>query len=261
MFSIVRTGLAAATQEIAVLSDNIANARTTGYKRQMARFEDVYSHPAAESQPPYRGRGALVAEPRRSHTQGGIVTSAVETDLAIIGNGMLVLAPPPGQETPVYTRNGALRLAPDGTLTGMDGLAVLSAALQPIVIPPELRDAAGEGGRLSALEIGADGTIMGRYGINTVARLGQIGLARFEDESQLRRLGGTLYGETPGAAGPRIGAPGDEGFGYLVAGATEAANVDMTSELTSLIRAQQAFGSSARLLQTVAEMDKRLIDR
>lgn len=260
MLSVIRSGLAAATQEISVVSNNIANAGTNGFKRSTALFEDVYSDALPDAALGGLGLGAQPLAPRRSHAQGSVATSDQVLDMAVLGAGMLVLEPREGESAPAYTRNGAARIDSAGRIVNGDGRAFLDAGGAPITVPASITFEDGRRSLLTSLTIETDGQVRAIYGDSGEKLLGQFGLARFPNEAGLRAVGDALFADDAAAGTARIAVAGTPGFGTIKSGALERSNTDLTAELVSLIRAQQTFGSNAKAMQTSVDMDRRMIE-
>ena len=113
---------------------------------------------------------------------------------------------------------------------------------------------------LSEVKVTAEGLLQATYGIDKYVTVAQIGLARFADETQLKSKGDNIFTATPESGQPTIGAGKDLGFGKINAGSLEASNTDITAELTLLLRAQQAFNGSAKMMQADADVTRRLMD-
>lgn len=259
MLSVIRSGLAAATQEISVVSNNIANAGTNGFKRSTALFEDIYADAMPDAAMGGLGLGAQPIEPRRSHAQGSVATSGQVLDMAVLGAGMFVLEPRPGDAAPSYTRNGAARIDSAGRIVTAGGQAFLTPAGTPITVPAALAFEDGRRSLLTSLTIEKNGEVRAIYGDSGQRLLGQLALARFPNEAGLRATGDALFVDDAAAGEARIAPAGTPGFGVIQAGALERSNTDLTAELVNLIRAQQTFGSNAKAMQTSMDMDRRLI--
>jgi flagellar hook protein FlgE len=256
MLSVVRSGVAGALHEIGVVSDNIANAATKGFKRRLSMFEDVYAENRFAAA---KGMGTMNQTARRSHAQGAIVTSQQVLDLAVLGQGMFVLEPRAGEATPHFTRNGSFQLDAAGRIVDIEGRALLGINGGPITIAPNLAVGNGAFAGLSAVSIGPEGTVRASYGDAGTVALGTIALARFPNEQGLRNLGNSLYAATEASGGAIIGSGVTPGWGEVKSGALEASNSDITLELTALIRAQQTFASNAKMMQTSIDLDRKLI--
>ena len=259
MLNVIRSGLSAANQEIAVVSNNIANAATKGFKRSQALFEDVYAANMPDAAGGAAGLGSQPLMARRSHAQGSIETSGQVLDMAVLGAGMLVLEPREGETNPAYTRNGAARIDAAGRIVNASGRAFLDPAGRPVAVPPALDLGEGRRSLLTSLTIGTDGTVRAIYGNSGERMLGTLALARFGNTPGLQAQGDAIFVETDRSGPARLARPGTPGFGTIRSGALETSNTDLTGELVALIRAQQTFSSNAKALQTSVDMDKRLI--
>ena len=267
MLHIIKSGLNVAQHELAIVSNNLANSKTTGFKTSSGRFEDMYSR-ALES-PSGKGMGANYSEPTRLHKQGALVQTDGALDLSVIGNGMFVLGPPKGITKPYYTRDGSVMLNENGDLLTSDGLPYLgkkviengfSKQLSPINIPFRAKNQEGENILISNIKVLPSGVVEATYGMKTVKRIGQLALARFANPSELKQLGSNRFEETETSGVPLIGSGDDDGFGKFQAGSIESSNTDVTTELTTMIKAQQLFSGASRLLQTEVEMVRSLFE-
>ena len=138
MFSILRTGLDAANKDLAVISNNIANAGTNGFKKSEAQFEDMYHSHHNRSQEVARGIGVKTIKPRQNFSQGSLQQTNGSLDLAIMGEGFFVLGTPIGRENAdqtTFTRDGSFQLDRLGNLVNTDGLPPLGEGQTPINIP------------------------------------------------------------------------------------------------------------------------------
>ena len=265
MLHIIKSGLKVAQHELSIVSNNLANAKTTGYKKSSGRFEDMYSQ--ALETPSGKGMGSNYSKPSRIHKQGALIQTDGALDLSVIGNGMFVLGPPKGINKPYYTRDGSVMLNQNGDLLTSDGLPYLgrietedglSQNLSAINIPFSTLNKDGEKILISNIKVLPSGFIEATYGMKTVKRIGQLALARFANPSELKQLGTNRFAESEKSGVPLIGSGDDDGFGKFQAGSIESSNTDVTTELTSMIKAQQLFSGASRLLQTEVEMVRSL---
>ena len=176
------------------------------------------------------------------------------------GQGMFILNTTEKLGELAYTRNGAINVRQDGKLVNSDGIAYLDINAQEIRLPFRVVNAEGQEQSLSEVKVTAEGLLEATYGIDTYVTIAQIGLARFADETQLKSRGDNIFTATPESGQSTIGAGKDFGFGKINAGSLEASNTDITAELTLLIRAQQAFNGSAKMMQADADVTRRLMD-
>ncbi|ADZ69965.1 flagellar basal-body rod protein FlgG [Polymorphum gilvum] len=246
---IAATGMKAQELNVEVISNNVANMRTTGYKRQRADFQDLLyqnlrrmgtdSSNAGTIVPTgvQIGSGVKTAATARIMTQGTIEQTGKDMDVAIRGEGFFQIQLPDG--TTAYTRDGSFERDANGTLVTIDGYT-----LDPgIVIPNDARD----------LTISANGTVQAVVGVAT-QQFGQIQLARFVNKSGLEAIGDNLYLETEASGQPQVGIPGEEGYGDLQQSYLEMSNVDAVSEISDLIAAQRAYEMNSRIIQAADEM-------
>ncbi len=260
MLPVVRSGLSAASQEISVISNNIANASSLGFKKSSASFSDVYTEMSDSVNASRIGNGVREEAPRRSHSQGSLILTGNALDLGLNGQGMFILDTLERMGELSYTRNGAINITEDGRLVNSDGLSYLDINTEEISLPFRATNEAGVEEALSAVKVTAEGILRATYGIENYVEIAQIGLARFADETQLKAKGDNMFTATPESGEATIGAGKDLGFGKINSGSLEASNTDITTELTLLIRAQQAFNGSAKMMQADADVTRRLID-
>lgn len=246
------TGMEAQQLNLNTIANNLANANTTGFKRSKIEFQDLlYESPraaGAETGDGNRiptgieiGNGVRVASTAKVFTQGFLKQTGEQLDIAIEGDGFLEVLRADGTEA--YTRDGGLKLSSEGVITTSDGLP-LQGGFQPI--PPGT----------TAITISSSGlvTVQSPAGVQNF----QIQLARFNNPSGLRSLGGNLYEETLASGVPEIGNPGQDGFGRIVQGFLEISNVNVVEEMVNMITAQRAYEINSKAIQTSDDMLQRL---
>ena len=251
--------------EIAVVSNNIANSGSTGFKKSDVSFNDIYGSATPDTVARTQaGFGSAIAGTRRNDGQGAIVDRAGALNLAIIGPGMLTVSPPGADGAAsgnlFYTRSGELTIDKDGYLKTGDGAFVQGTAsgvekggtLSSLQIPFSEGEEA-----LTGLEIATNGLISATYGSSIIDR-GTLALATFANQGALKNVGSARFAETTYSGQPAFGIAGQSGYGTLQAGALEGSNVDITQEMTVMIRAQQQFSGSARVLQANSDMVEKL---
>jgi flagellar basal-body rod protein FlgG len=234
------TGLQAASRYLDVISNNIANSATTGFKAQQVTFQDLlYTQPAFTGPTPATspdtnqlGFGTGVDSVTGLFTQGTLVPGAGQFDLAISGEGLFQVTLPDG--TTGYTRAGNLTLNANGQLVTADGYLLAGG----ITIPANA----------SSVSVSADGAVTAATPAGN-QQVGAIALARFPNPSGLLRVGNNTYTASPGAGTPTTGAPGTAGLGTISQGFLEQSNVNLTSELVNLIIAQQTFNFNTQAIQ------------
>ena len=268
MFSIIRTGLDAANRDLAVISNNIANAGTNGFKKSEAQFEDLYHSQHNNSTEKATGMGVKTIKPRQSFAQGSLQATNGSLDLAIMGEGFFVLGQPLGRTTATsadqraFTRDGSFQLDREGNLVNTDGLPLLGLGQSPINIPflrssetnssPEL---------LTEISIDSEGEISATYGLDTTVKVAQIELADFVNEHGLKNIGNARFNETPESGTPTFGIPKEKTIGKIQAGFLEKSNTDITDEITLMLRTQQAFNGCGKMLQSEIDVTKKLSAR
>jgi flagellar hook protein FlgE len=268
MFSIIKTGLDAANRDLAVISNNIANAGTNGFKKSEAQFEDLYHSQHNNSTEKARGMGVKTIKPRQSFAQGSLQATNGSLDLAIMGEGFFVLGQPLGRTTATsvvqraFTRDGSFQLDREGNLVNTDGLPLLGLGQSPINIPflrssetnsaPEL---------LTEISINSEGEISATYGLDTTVKVAQIELADFVNEHGLKNIGNARFNETPESGVPTFGVPKEKTIGKIQAGFLEKSNTDITDEITLMLRTQQAFNGCGKMLQSEIDVTKKLSAR
>ena len=257
MLTIAKSGLNAAMHELKVVSNNVANASSTGFKASRSNFADIYAV-ASDARPQIdRGYGTRIMESQRTHIQGSLIETGGALDIAISGEGMFAVRRPETPEDLQFTRNGAIEMTLDGKLVSGDGHEFLSTDLEPITIPFSVEDANGRFRRLSQIMVENDGMVKASYGQGVDFNLAKLGLALFSDESKLAADGSNYFRASPGSGAPEVVAPLGARSGPLEPGFLEAANVDITSELNLMIRAQHAFSGVSRLMQSEVEIVRK----
>jgi len=250
---IAATGMAAQERNVEVISNNIANMRTTGYKRQRAEFQDLLynTHRAAGTQT--SGAGTLVpvgveigsgvrtSATARIMSQGSVVPTQKDLDVAIRGDGFFTIQMPDGRTA--YTRDGSFERDATGQIVNTDGYTV-----DPGIVIPQ---------NANSVSIGADGTVEAFLdNDSTPTQLGQLQLANFVNKAGLKAIGQNLYLETAASGTPQVSSPGADGMGNLLHRYLESSNVNAVTEISDLIAAQRAYEMNARVISGADEMLK-----
>ncbi|MCZ8188066.1 MAG: flagellar basal-body rod protein FlgG [Beijerinckiaceae bacterium] len=245
------TGMKAQEKSVEVISNNVANMRTTGFKRQMIHFQDLlYDHQRRAGAPTsdqntqapagvFVGSGTRVVATPRIMSQGNITQTERTYDLAIRGEGFFRVQLPDGRTA--YARDGGFETDAQGRIVTKEGYLVDPG----ITIPQDATSVAiNQQGQVSALLPG-----------NAQPQLlGQISLARFINKTGLESIGDNLYLETAGS-GPAIeGTPGGEGFGNLQQGYLEESNVNAVTEIAAMIQAQRAYELNSKIITGADQM-------
>lgn len=248
---IAASGMLAQELNVEVVSNNIANMRTTGFKRQRAEFTDLLyqnlrrmgtdSSDAGTVVPTGTqiGSGVKFAATSRITTQGSLETTAKPLDVAIRGEGYFRIQMPDGRTA--YTRDGSFELSATGTIVTNDGYTLGSG----IVVPVDAR----------AITINAQGTVQATTGnASAPVTLGRIELATFVNAPGLEAIGDNLFLETPASGAAQVGNAGDAGFGNLLQNNLEISNVNAVAEISDLIAAQRAYEMNSRVIKAADEM-------
>jgi flagellar basal-body rod protein FlgG len=245
------TGMMAQELNVQVISNNIANMRTTGYKRQRAEFQDLlYEHvnrvgtqtssqgnilPAGIE----LGSGVKTVGTPRLMKQGELTQTSKDYDIAIRGEGFFKITLPDGRTS--YTRDGSFELDAQGRLVTAQGNVV-----QPGITIPQ---------NATSISINSQGQVSVTLpGSTTSNQVGQIELAHFINKAGLQSMGDNMYLETPASGAPQNGTPSNDGLGNLQQGYLEQANVEAVSEISDLIAAQRAYEMNAKVITAADQM-------
>ena len=246
------SGMYAQQINIEVISNNIANINTTGFKKNKADFQDlmyqeVSINPLTSSTPGVEdtsttkiqiGNGVKPASTQKIFSQGDITATNNQLDMAIQGEGFFQVRKADGSYA--YTRDGSFKLDADGKIVTTSGY--------------ELDPGLTLNSDVTGISISKDGTVTTVDSKGNSAVLGNIELARFINNGGLEALGDNLYAETPASGKPILGTPGTDGFGDINQGYLESSNVDIVEEMISMIAAQRAYEINSKTVQTVEDM-------
>ena len=267
MLSILKSALNANTKEMGIVSNNIANVNSTAFKKSKTNFEHIYSKDRSSSPNKFSGQGVGVSDPILQMSQGSLKTTNGALDLAITGLGFFSVVHEDVLETPFFTRDGAFNITSTGEVVTNDGLKVMgylgegNEVLQNIIIPPNKSNEDLTISMLSNINVNSNGKITATYGLDDEVVIGNFILASFPNETGLKQVGNNRYQINTKSGLPIFGIPMKGAFGKIEAGNLERSNVDITSEMIIMLKAQQAFSGVSRLLQTEVDITKRLIDR
>ncbi len=270
MFTITRNGLDAISKDLGVISNNIANAGTNGFKRSRTEFVDFYSKAISDSPNNKTGQGALFQGSQKIMQQGSPIMTDGALDLNISGRGFFILAPKIGAD-PRFTRDGSFSLDALGNIVTTDGFNVsgyrrdeidglIKNSAEPLNVPLSITTKEGRDVSLTGINIDAYGNIETTYGLNNIVQRGQIALAKFNNDTELKSIGANSYQVTQKSGGQILGSALQGSFGQIISGALESSNTNISNELVSLLRTQQAYNGNARILQTSVDVTRRLLD-
>lgn len=248
--STAATGMIAQQNYLDVVSNNIANVNTTGFKKARVEFQDMLSQAvktpgAMITQGTFQpvgieyGLGVKTAATTKVFSQGTAISTDRNLDIAVQGEGFLQVMKTDG--TLAYTRDGSLKVDAMGQLCTTDGLLI-----QPqTTIPQDAKE----------IDITEDGNISVTVGTDTQQQIvGTLQLVRFQNPSGLLAIGHNLYVETAASGNPVQDTPGQNGMGTIQQGFLEGSNVQVVEELISLIKAERAFESNSKIINASSDI-------
>jgi flagellar basal-body rod protein FlgG len=247
---IAKTGLDAQQTRMAVVSNNLANVNTTGFKQGRAVFEDLLyqnvrqsgGQTSQDTELPSGmnlGTGVRIVATEKLFTQGSIQQTGNSFDVAIKGRGFFQVLTPDGNVA--YTRDGTFQRNSQGELVTASGYLV-----QPSITIPD---------GLQSLTIGADGTVSAQLaGQTSPSQVGTLETVDFINPVGLQPIGENLYIETASSGTAQAGTPGLNGFGAVMQGALEGSNVNVVSELVNMIETQRAYEMNSKAISTNDQM-------
>ena len=244
------TGMEAQQLSLNTISNNIANVNTTGFKKSKIEFQDLlYQNPrpvggdtGAGNIVPVgieMGNGTKVTSTARVFSQGNLTQTERELDFAIDGNGFFEVERADG--TSAFSRDGALKVGPNGEITTSNGLTILNG---PNNLPPER----------TGIFVSPSGLVSVMMPDGTMQEAGQFQLTRFNNAAGLKSLGGNLYIETAASGPPEASLPNENGYGGIQQGYLEMSNVNVVEEMVNMIVAQRAYEINGKSIQTSDEM-------
>ena len=245
-----KSGLEAQDLALTVVSNNLANVATTGFKKDRPVFEDllyqIKRQPGANSSADTRlpsglqvGTGVRAAGTQKIFTTGTLQLTDQPLDMAINGRGFFQIQMPDG--TLSYTRDGTFHINDEGTIVNVNGYA-----LEPQIDIPE---------QTNQLTISTDGIVQATlFGDPDPQELGQIDLVDFINPAGLQSTGGNLYKETAASGDPTVGVAANDGFGTIEQGALENSNVEVVEELVKMITVQRAYEMNSKVVSAADQM-------
>ena len=244
------TGMMAQQMQIDVVSNNISNVNTIGYKKQRAEFADLFyqtmeyagTSTSTTTKSPTGinvGLGVRPTAVTKIFTQGNFKETGNNLDIAIQGDGFFQVQLPDGRIA--YTRDGAFKLDSEGNIVTSDGYKLIPN----ITLPADtVQVSIGTDGIVSILEAGQ----------TKMQQVGQIQIAKFINPAGLHSLGSNLYIDTSASGAPIVTTPGIDGAGEVRQGFVEMSNVQLVEEMTDLITGQRAYDAASKAIVTSDEM-------
>jgi len=260
------SGMKNAETDLRVISHNIANAETVGFKKSNAAFADLVATGSGTDPRKTPGIGATVSAISQDFALGPLEQTGRSLDLAINGDGFFSAQDPISGDIS-FTRNGNFRIVSTGELQDANGNLVQALPVNaagttsgttpgPLVVPTT--NAAGS--TLSSVSIDATGLVSAAYSDGTNDPVARVALATFPAADGLRSAGLTNWVASAESGAPVYGEPGVGNYGKLLSGALERSNVDLAEEMVSLLTAQRNFQANARAIDTATQISQAVLN-
>lgn len=265
------SGLKGAQTDLSVISNNLANVGSAGFKKSRAQFSDVFAGSPTQSSKTQAGQGSRLNAVVQQFTQGTLEATDKTLDLAIAGEGFFVTRGEPPRAAVTYTRNGAfqvnanrqvvdtigstLQLLPVDANGNVTSATIASATnfVLPTASPTNPTVS------LINVSVGIDGLVTATYADGSDQMLGKIAMASFTAQEGLRPIGDAHWQSTGESGQPAIDSATNGPLGSVRSGALERANVDVTEELVALISAQRNFQANAKAIETASNMTQAIV--
>jgi flagellar hook protein FlgE len=265
------SGLKGAQTDLSVISNNLANVGSTGFKKSRAQFGDLFASAPTQTTRMVAGQGTRLNGVVQQFTQGTLEASDKTLDLAIAGEGFFVTQGDPPRAAITYTRNGSFQVNANRQVVDTIGstLQLLPVDTNGNVTGNTLADAfdfilpANAPGQptvaLVNVSVGIDGLVTATYADGSDETLGKVAMASFTAQEGLRPVGDGHWQSTGDSGPPAIDAATNGPLGTIRSGALERANVDVTEELVALISAQRNFQANAKAIETASNMTQAIV--
>jgi flagellar hook protein FlgE len=273
-----------------VVSNNIANVNTIGFKSSRILFQDMMSQTTSNATAPGNGSGGVNGTQVGLGVQAGSIdmintvgapqSTGRAMDFYISGQGYFMVKGAAGET--YYTRDGSFVRDSNGTLTNSDGMQILGVtgttpqteygddyeegtglnadgAIGPLEIPATITDEDGNELTYNAMAIDANGLVVAKYGDKSFV-MGKVSIVTFNNPEGLEKVGGNNYMQSNNSGAPIVAGAGENGSGRLQAGALEMSNVDLSTEFTEMIIASRAYQANSRSITTSDEMLQELLN-
>ena len=265
------SGLKGAQTDLSVISNNLANVGSTGFKKSRAQFSDLFARSPTQSTKMHAGQGTRLNAVVQQFTQGTLEATDKTLDLAIAGEGFFVTRSDPPRAAVTYTRNGAfqvnanrqvvdtigstLQLLPVDASGNVTSATLASATdfVLPSVSPTDPSVS------MINVSIDIDGLVTATYSDGSDEMLGKVAMASFTAQEGLRPVGDAHWQSTGESGDPAIESATNGPLGSVRSGALERANVDVTEELVALISAQRNFQANAKAIETASNMTQAIV--
>ena len=255
-----------ATTDLSVISHNIANAETAGFKKSSATFSDLVATGGSTDPRLTPGIGATVSAISQDFGLGALEQTGRGLDLAINGDGFFATANPLSGDL-TFTRNGNMQIVASGQMQDangdlVQGFTVDANGTRTTTVPSAvvIPTANAAGSALTSVSINARGIVSASYSDGTSAPVAQLAIASFAAVGGLRPIGQTKWEASAESGAPEYGQPGIGNYGQLMAGALERSNVDLAEEMVSLLTAQRNFQANARAIDTATAISQTVLN-
>lgn len=259
-------GLKNAQTDLGVISHNIANSETNGFKKSRTDFADIVAGSAFSNPRLTQGIGATVESITQNYSQGAIEQTGSALDIAVNGDGFFCTRSATTGDT-MFTRNGAFLVdgggyVQDGSNNRLQVFPTDAAGVVTGTSPIDAQIPATNiaGAQFAGVTVGEDGNVTASYadGSNTV--VGKVALGSFIAPTGLKQEGSSNWTATGLSGAPTFGEPGNGQYGSLLSGALERSNVDIAEELVGLITAQRNFQANAKAIDTATQISQTIIN-
>ncbi|MHA7820943.1 MAG: flagellar hook-basal body protein [Erythrobacter sp.] len=260
------SGMRNAETDLRVISHNIANAETAGFKKSNASFSDLVATGGSRDPRLTPGIGAAVSAISQDFGLGALEQTGRGLDLAINGDGFFATANPVSGDT-TFTRNGNMNVVASGEMQDANGDLVQGYAVDASGVPTTTTPGnivipivSGTGSALSSVSVDTRGVVSASYSDGTNEPVAQLAIASFPAVGGLRSIGQTKWEASADSGAPEYGQPGIGNNGQLMAGALERSNVDLAEEMVSLLTAQRNFQANARAIDTATAISQTVLN-
>ena len=261
------SGINNAQIELSTISNNLANAQTTGFKQSSTNFADIVAGSAYTNPKLIEGAGSTVTSIEQNFTQGSLQQTGSGLDMAINGQGFFTLKDPvTGQVS--YTRNGNFSMDSSGNITSPQNTVLQvfpvnasGTATSTTAVNANVPQADTSGSPLEGTALESNGVLTASYADGTVSNIGMLAMASFPSQTGLRQIGDQTWYATGDSGVASLAAPAVNGNGNVISGELENSNVDVSTQLVDLINAQQYFQSNAKAISTYSQLTTGLIQQ
>ena len=266
------SGLKAAQSDLSVVSNNIANANSTGFKKSRAQFGDLFAASPTQTTKMIAGQGTQLQGITQQFTQGTLESTDRTLDLAVAGEGFFTVKSPSSTEAITYTRNGSFSVNDDREVVDATGSIVQllpvdadgnitssnSADMTDLVLPET--DPNDANAVLANISVGANGVLTATFSNGNQQALGSLAIASFTAVEGLRPVGDAHWQATGQSGLAQLSQAGTGPLGTVRSGSLETANIDLTEELVALIAAQRNFQANAQAIETANNMTQTIVN-